>query len=62
MSEINNISTKLVQSGDAEKFHESYYSKIVMNSQNRIENFDQSIAALVFKKLGYKIFYFYQNP
>ena len=33
-----------------------------MNSQNQIENFDQSIAALVFKKLGYKIFYFYQNP
>ena len=62
VSEINNIYTKLVQSGDAEKFHESYYSKIITNSQNWIENLDQSVAALAFKKLGDKIFRFCQNP
>ena len=60
--EINNRYTKLVQSGDAEKFCESYYSKIITNSQNWIENFDKSVAALAFKKLGDKIFHFSQNP
>ena len=62
VSEINNIYTKLVQSGDAEKYYESYYSKIITSSQNWIENLDQSVAALAFKKLGGKKFPFSQNP
>ena len=59
--EINNTYTKFVQSGDTETY-EIYYSKIVTNSQNWIENLDQSVAALAFKKLGDKIFHFSQNP
>lgn len=58
--EINNTYTKFVQSGDTETY-EIYYSKIVTNSQNWIENLDQSVAALTFKKLGDKIFHFSQN-
>lgn len=58
--EINNTYTKFVQSGDTEPY-EIYYSKIVTNSQNWIENLDQSVAALTFKKLGDKIFHFSQN-
>ena len=62
VSEINNTYTKFVQSGDTETYHEIYYSKKVTNSQNWIENLDQSVAALAFKKLGDKIFHFSQNP
>ena len=58
--EINNTYTKFVQSGDTETY-EIYYSKIVTNSQNWIENLDQSVAALTFKNLGDKIFHFSQN-
>ena len=58
--EINNTYTKFVQSGDTETY-EIYYSKIVTNIQNWIENLDQSVAALTFKKLGDKIFHFSQN-
>ena len=58
--EINNTYTKFVQSGDTETY-EIYYRKIVTNSQNWIENLDQSVAALTFKKLGDKIFHFSQN-
>ena len=54
--------TQLVQSGDAEKYYESYYSKIVTNSQNWIENLDQKLTALAFKNLGKKIFHFSRNP
>ena len=61
VSEINNTYTKFVQSGDTETHHETYYSKIVTNSQNWIENLDQSVAALTFKKLEDKIFHFSQN-
>ena len=58
--EINNTYTKFVQSGDTETY-EIYYSKIVTNSQNWIENLDQSVAALTFKKLRDKIFHFSRN-